>query len=44
MKWSAFVSGLGGLAIVLGSFSGALAAKPEGKHLVQYGKMHEVIG
>lgn len=41
MKWSAFVSGL---AVMLGSFSGALAAKPEGKHLVQYGKMHEVIG
>lgn len=44
MKWSAFVRGLGGLAVVLGSLSGALAAKPEGERFVQYGKMHEVIG
>ena len=44
MKWSAFVSGLGGLAVVLGSFSSTLAAKPEGERFVQYGKMHEVIG
>lgn len=44
MKWSAFVSCLGGLAVVLGSFSGALSAQPEGERFVQYGKMHEVIG
>lgn len=44
MKWSVLMSGLSGLAVVWGSFSGALAAKPEGQQFVQYGKMHEVIG